>query len=83
MRDAEDDAPDGRAAHTCSFVGSQLIVLGGFVEDVDECDDDPISVLDVERMEWLEEYDSCECTAPLLDSGLVSRVLSCYHLQTA
>lgn len=60
MRSAEDDAPDGRAAHSCSFVGSQLIVIGGYVQDIDDCDDDPVSILDVERMEWLEQYDSCE-----------------------
>ena len=82
MRSAEDDAPNGRAAHSCSFVGSQLIVIGGYVQDVDDCDDDPISILDVERMEWLEQYDSCESESTL--PGLAKedcRIRSCYDLQ--
>merc|ERR1712093_98235 len=49
-------APPGRAGHTCTLVGSQLIVVGGYISDDVICEQPGVFVYDVSQSKWVTEY---------------------------
>ncbi|KAK9900561.1 hypothetical protein P389DRAFT_14601 [Cystobasidium minutum MCA 4210] len=48
--------PTGRAAHTCTLLGSQMIVVGGFVSEDLLCEQPGIYVLDTTELAWKTSY---------------------------
>lgn len=48
--------PTGRAAHTCTLMGSQMVVVGGFVSEDLICEQPGVYVLDTTELEWRTQY---------------------------
>ena len=57
-RSSSGNAPSQRAAPSCEIVGSQMVVIGGYTENLASCDEQPVSILDVETMTWQGRYNS-------------------------
>jgi hypothetical protein len=47
--------PPARAGHTCDIVGSQMIVIGGYAEEL-SCDSPGFYVFDASKLEWRTGY---------------------------
>lgn len=57
--DASDQSvPPARAGHTCDIVGSQMVVIGGFVGTELSCDSPGFYIFDVSKLEWVNTYSS-------------------------
>jgi len=48
--------PTGRAAHTCTLMGSQMLVVGGFVSEDLICEQPGTYVLDTSELKWVTSY---------------------------
>ena len=48
-------APRARSGHTCDIVGSQMVVIGGTIDD-DDCDSPGIFVFDASKLQWMPGY---------------------------
>lgn len=48
--------PPARAGHTCDIVGSQMVVVGGYVGDELSCDSPGVYVFDVSNLQWATTY---------------------------
>ncbi|KAI5795282.1 kelch repeat protein [Geopyxis carbonaria] len=48
--------PPARAGHTCDIVGSQMVVVGGFVGTELSCDSPGFYVFDVSTLKWTTSY---------------------------
>ena len=49
------NVPPPRAGHTCDIVGSQLVVIGGFSNEL-SCDAPGIYIFDTSKLEWKTGY---------------------------
>jgi hypothetical protein len=52
----DQSVPPARAGHTCDIVGSQMVVVGGFVGDQLSCDSPGIYVFDASKLQWVTGY---------------------------
>ncbi|KAG0142446.1 hypothetical protein CROQUDRAFT_50291 [Cronartium quercuum f. sp. fusiforme G11] len=48
--------PSARAGHTCDLIGSQMIVIGGYISDDLLCDSQSIYILDTTTLTWKTNY---------------------------
>lgn len=48
--------PPARAGHTCDIVGSQMVVVGGYVGDELSCDSPGVYVFDANNLQWATSY---------------------------
>jgi len=52
----DQSVPPARAGHTCDIVGSQMVVVGGFVGEQLSCDSPGIYVFDTSKLQWVTGY---------------------------
>lgn len=48
--------PVGRAGHTCDLIGSQMVVVGGYISSDLLCDSQSVYVLDTSTLSWSNRY---------------------------
>lgn len=51
-----DNAPRGRAGHTCTLRDGQMIVVGGYMGEKASCDDPGFYVFDTSSLKWTDEF---------------------------
>jgi hypothetical protein len=60
-----DNKPSGRAGHTCNFRDGQMVMVGGYIGNNDNCDGAGIYVFNASSLEWTSRFTALDHPADL------------------
>lgn len=58
VKQPEENRASGRAGHTCTMRDGQIIIVGGYIGNGDECDTPGIHVFDATTLKWKDKFEA-------------------------